>query len=375
MQYLLLDHTDTLVSISKIIGNQNIDLLLAENGLSRTPYIGRAWRDKCSIIISTSTEVSGSRKSALLNGLVGSEEIFEKACLMDEDQWKVFSATQAFTDALRIPGSIQLPFSSRIIGDSSGDITKLGNASGVSVGYSYNSSAIQPNIGTPTSASVQGQPVNSVTYRAVMETLKQSDIIDSNIFNTVNISPATKGSKTRSSSDIKVPQYAFNLPWGKIQLYSSILQETIDFPAYPEQIETARHATYTAMPDIIYQYEPWIMYQNSGPREQSLSFHLHRDLWSGNHLDGRANELIRFCESNTFPEYNGSAVNAPIVRLYIDGSLFISGVMTATNVQWTGPIGLDNWWLEFTLSLTIQEVSSRPLNIRTVRSMGLKGDW
>lgn len=357
MQFLLITKEDTMVSISRIIGQQNIDLLLAENNLIRMPKIGQQWKDKCDNLIATTPNlVDASRKAALLNTLVDSEEAFEKACLMDEDEWKVFSAFMAFTDALRIPESLELPYSYKIIG------AKLGNVVAANIGNVKARDAGQQNV----------EPVDSNTYRVVMRELQLQGTISPGVFNAVNTAPSMKVDAT-ASIEKAVPQYSYNLPWGKIQLYSTLLKEAIDFPAYPEPLSVTRTANYTAMPDIIYQYEPWIMYQSSGPREQSLQFHLHRDLWSGDHRDGQANKLIRFCEANTFPRYTGSAVLAPLVRLYVDGSLFISGVITNTSVDWDGPIGLDNWFLEFRLNLTIQEVSDVALNIDSVLKFGVKG--
>jgi len=367
MQFLTIDKKDTLVDISRIVGQNNISALLAENSLNRVPNIGQAWYDKCEeLIASTLTDVTASRKATLLNSLTSSQELFEKACLMDEDEWKVFSAFQSFTDAIRIPEATVLPYSNRIIGFTSADSYSLSNVRSTRTGSSTNRSA-------GTAVDLTLETVSPVTYKAVMNNLKEFGTIDPSVFEKVNSAPGVKLDK-QGGTEVKTSQFAFNIPWGKVQMYSSLLQEVVDFPAYPEQIETGRTANYTSMPDIIYQYEPWIVYQSSGPRQQTLSFHLHRDMWTGNHLDGNANRLIRFCESNTFPDYQGSAVLAPFIRFYIDGSLFISGVLTGTNVSWTGPLGQDNWYLEFTLTLNIQEVSETALNIKSVRNFGLKGN-
>lgn len=369
MQYLIISEQDTLLSISRIVGQQNIDLILAENGLTRTPKIGAQYYKKCrDLLAENPPEVSGARKSALLNSLTGSEEVFEKACLLDEDGWKIFSAFQSFPDALRVPESIKLPYSTRVIGDIGKDNISavIGNAKG----------GIQK-VYTATGGSLgarRDDAVSSATYKTVMKELKQSSSINPAVFNSVNTSFPVSVSRSRTStSKSRTPQYTFNLPWGKIQLYSTLLDERIDIPAYPEEVEKQRSASYTAMPDIIYQYEPWIVYQSSGPREQQLSFHLHRDMWSGNHLDGKANQLIRFCDANTFPRYSGSSVNSPTVRVYIDGEQLISGVLTQTKTRWSGPIGRDGWYLEFELLLNIQEVSTVPLNIDTVRNFKLIG--
>lgn len=367
MQFLLVNKKDTLKSISRIIGSQNIDALLAENGLQREPKIGEQWNTKCdNLLLTQPNEITAVRKSALLNALTNSQEVFEKACLLDEDEWKIFSAFQAFRDALRIPESIVLPYSSRVIGSAEGTSTAFIGIPGKGRNKAVTSTK---------TTSPESEPVSSVTYRAVMTSLKKTGAIKPDVFNKVNTAfPVTLDNpRKKKGGDFKGSQYAFPLPWGKIQIYSSLLDETRDIPAYPEQIDESRTATYTSMPDIIYQYEPWIMYENSGPKEQSLTFHLHRDMWSGNHNDGKANELIRFCEANTFAKFNGSTVQSSTVRVYINGSLFISGVMTKTDVSWRGPIGHDGWYLEFELTLTIQEVSPISLNIDSVRRLGLIG--
>lgn len=355
MQYLTIKPEDTLQTLSRIVGRQNSDLVLNENSLVRSPHIGKQYYDKCDAYLRTNPEeVSYSRKTALLNSLTDNEEVFEKACLMDEEGWKIFSAFQSFPDAIKVPESIILPYSTRVIGSNIGnDIVRIGS-----------------NI---VDSSSEG--VDPVTYNNVMEDLKQNGTINPAIFNKVNISRPVSLTSTRGNqkAEARAPQYAYTLPWGKIQLYSSLLDQAIDIPAYPEELETERSANYTSMPEIIYQYEPWVVYQSSGPREQSVEFHLHRDLWSGDHRDGKANELIRFCEANTFPRYTGSTVLSSTVKLFVAGNLFISGVLTKTRVSWSGPIGLDNWYLEFKLGLTIQEVSPTALNIDKVKRFGLIG--
>lgn len=355
MQYLLIDNNETLRTMSRSIGQTNADIVLVENSLPRTPNVGKAWANRCDKIIAEHpNNVTPSRKAALLNGLTNSVDVFEKACLMDEDEWKVFSSAQAFFDALKIPETVKLPNSTRIMGSSSSPIA---------------SNNIDNVTGIMSTADVDY--VSSTTYRSVMASLKSKGSIDPDIFESVNTMPDYVVGSARSIRASSM-QYSFNLPWGKIQMYSTLLKELIDFPAYPEEVETSRAATYVQMPSIIYQYEPWIAYQESGPRDQPLTFHLHRDMWSGNHLDGKANQLVRFCEANTFPDYSGSAVIPPYVRFYVDGTLFISGVIKNTTVNWSGPIGLDNWYLEFTLSMVIQEISETELNVHSVYAKKIK---
>lgn len=375
MQYLTLEGDETLTSLSRKLGQQNVTQILAENGLTRVPNVAEEWKKYCDQIIATDTrEISASRKIALLNGLTSSEELFEKACLMDSDEWKVFAATHAFTDALKVPEDLPLPASESISGVPSYSTANLNvnNTSTTGVIATKDDKYVTTSVGQFADLATSNlNPVSSNVYKAVMNSLQTTGEIDPAVLNTVNttLSPITVNPNNLNITSIPT---AYSLAWGKIQMYSTILKELIDFPVYPEQIETSRQANYTSMPDIIYQYEPWITFESSGPREQTLSFHMHRDMWTGDHRDGKANKLIRFCEANTFADYNGSAVITPLIRFYIDGSLFITGVLKHVDVTWTGPLGLDNWYLEFTITLTIQEISETPLNCKTVYSRQIK---
>ena len=100
---------------------------------------------------------------------------------------------------------------------------------------------------------------------------------------------------------------------------------------------------------------------------------MHRDMWSGDHRDGKCNDLIRFCQANCYPDYNGAAVNTSIVSLYVAGQCLIRGILTEVKTTWSGPIGLDGFYLAVSMSLTFTEVSDIPLNYSTVRRKGLIG--
>ena len=216
--------------------------------------------------------------------------------------------------------------------------------------------------------------VTQTIYVKSIKCLTEYGYIDPSIFNEYSTNKPVNLSQYNNTPTSKTDMYnAFNLPWGKIQLYSSLSDSLIDFPVYPEQLSDGAKANFTQMDGIIYQYEPWYTYESSGPREMSYTFHFHRDMWSGNHLDGKANELIRFCEANCYPDYNGSAVHAATVRLYINGAMHISGILTSVQTNWSGPFGQDGWYLECELVLNITEVATAPKTFQSVRQQGLIG--
>ncbi len=339
MQYLSITKNTTLVDIANAVGARNVDTVLATNGLTRSPNIGQQFAEKCSSIISTASQpVSAKRKMNLLNTLTSDGEAYEKACLMSDNEWQIFSALNTFDSALKIPETIQMPNSAYLIGS---------------------------NVN-----------VSKMIYQKTMRDLQGTGEIDPSVFS--DYSSRVHGPVTDNIGEVNTTAdvwNAFKIPWGEVQLYSSIPDETIDFPVYPEEMEYNRIASYTTMAETLYQYEPWNAYESSGPRQQTIKFSFHRDMWSGDHRDGKANELIRFCEANCYPEYDGASVNTSIVTLYIHGTAHISGIITDVTTHWTGPIGLDGWYLMCELSLTITEVAKTPLSFNTIRKMNVIGGY
>lgn len=347
MQFLKISNSSTLSELSNRVGDRNVDSILALNGLTRTPYIGSAFNNLCTAAQSeypmddtTFNQSTWQKKSTMLQTFTEDSDVFEYACTQDPNGWKVLLELGTFSDMLRIPETIELPDASDLLGN--------------------------------------GEHISKSIYQKAMSGLYGEDhTIDPAIFNTYSVMKPAKlvdlpenSYLTTGSSD---PMKWFNLPWGDITLYSSLDGTSIDFPVYPEELDDGVSATYTTMPDMIYQYEPWQVYQSSGPRSGKYTFDMHRDMWSGDHRDGKCNELIRFCEANCYPEYNGSAVNVATVTFYIKGDALITGVMTDASVNWDGPIGLDGWYLHCKLSISITEVSSQPLNYTAVKSKGLIG--
>lgn len=335
MQFLAIHENTTMADLIQAAGSRNAASLLAANGLSWTPYPGRQFFELCQKLIQQSSIVSPQKKSALLNSVAADSDIFELVALMSEDGWKLFSELGTVPGNLRVPDSITLPDSVAIIGN--------------------------------------GQHIRSTIYKKAMNQLATPpNTIDPSIFNeysTLNVN--TKEYQVQTGSND--PFMAFKIPWGHLTIYSSLAGESKDFPVYPEEFSDGVKANYSTMPDLLFQYEPWQIYNSSGPRATSLTFIMHRDMWTGDHRDGKCNELVRFCKANCYPDYNGSAVNTSIVSIYVRGHKLISGVMTEANDEWTGPIGQDGWYLQCTLKISITEVSDEPLNFNTMRNKPLIG--
>ena len=341
MQYLEMTRDMTLSDLSSIVGERNVDTVLNANSLERSVNIGEAFYSERIDKISTSDQTDNKKKMSILNQFVGDSDLYEKAALGTEQDWNALAQYNCFTDAIRIPIEVQLPPSVGI----------LGNAI----------------------------PVTDKIYDECMNVLRSNDpdqTIDPTIFAQYNASytgysDGTELGSFAASSTGELFQW-FRIPWGAVTLHSSMEpNEMIYFPVYPEEYDDGVTANYEEMNEMLYQYEPWKVYKSSGPREQSFTFKFHRDMWTGDHRDGGANDLVRACEANCYPNYEGSLVNVPIVTIYMNGTNHISGVMTSCKTHWYGPIGLDGFYLFCDLTFTIVEVAPEPLNYYAIRGKGI----
>ena len=326
--------TCTMAELTDRVGSQNVDTVLHVNGLARSPNIGKSFTLFCNEMVNNTPAVPWQRRVTMLNRFSTDSELFEIAATLDEDGWKLLDSVNTFPGYIRIPEHISLPPANDIIG---------GTASSVPI----------------------------VVYSAAVSQLETYGTVAPEVFNEYSsIRPVSISDDTYTTAD---PFEWFPIPWGEVTLYSTLADDSVDFPVYPEEISDSVKANYTTMPDILYQYEPWQIYTGSGPRSNTYTFSFHRDMWNGDHRTGGANKLIRFCQANCYPEYNGSAVNMALVTLYVGGKALITGVLTDVSTDWSGPLGHDKFYLYCKLSLTITEVSPQALNFSVVRNKPLIG--
>ncbi len=335
MQFLKIKPTTKLSDLSNRIGSRNVDAVLHANQLTRSPNLGEQFTQKCNNIISNSPEISWQRKVSVLNTMTTDSDVFETAAIMGSTGWKLLSNTGTFPNYLLIPDTIELTPAADTLGNKE---------------YVYD-----------------------LHYKRVLLALQEyPHSVDPSIFNEYSSIKASQLIDAVATESYSNSFSDFNLPWNDVVLYSSLTGDYIQFPCYPEQVSDGVTANYTEMPDLLYQYEPWKLYNNSGPRSNTYSFDIHRDMW-GDHRQGGANKLIRYCMANCYPSYTGSLVNPPTVSLYVHGNCLIHGIMEDVKVDWDGPIGQDGWYLHFKLSLTITEISQEVLNFETVKRKPLIG--
>ena len=335
MQFLTIEKDTMLQDLADRVGDRNVDAVLSTNGLQRVPNIGQMLNSMYQAAAGDSSiSVNPQKKASILNQLTTDSDIFEYVALSNESSWKVYSQYNGIPGTIRLPETVVLPDADDIMGN-------------------------EVHIGKDLYEQAMSQLLNPPHY------------IDPSIFNEYSTIGNIRTLEYRESNASVVDW--FNIPWGQITLYSSLSGESIDFPVYPDDVSDSRRATYVTMPDLLYQYEPWYLYDSSGPRTNSYLFDMHRDMWTGDHRDGNANRLIRFCQANCYPRYSGASVNTALVTLYIAGSPLITGIMEDVSVKWDGPIGLDGWYLHFQVEITITEVAQTALNYDTVRNIPLIG--
>ena len=332
MQFLMVGESLLASELSDRVGDRNVEDFLSTNNLDRDPNLGQALQDRMNYITSDPSEVPWQRKATMLNNFVDDSDIFEEAALADESTWKMLDQYGTFPNSLKVPETMTLPSSSDVLGN--------------------------------------GEPVGKSTYDATMNALATGDhTVDPAIFNKFSV---MKGVSTSGQPSQGNPfNNIFPLPWGDITVYSTLSNESVDIPAYPEELQDGVVGNYTAMPDLLYQYEPWLIYTGSGPRSLTFTFDLHRDMWSGDHADGSLNNLVRFLQASCYPRYTGSAVYSDTVYFYLKGELLIAGKMLEVAPKWDGPLLDDGFYAMCHLSFTIKEQSTRTLDYDTVRNMGI----
>lgn len=327
----------TLKQLSSYVGSDNVGQVLNVNGLKRQRNISGQVEEKYSQAVSSNELVSWKRKAEILNTLSTDSDAFEMAAVQDDNGWKYLSGNMTFPGYLSIPNTVEIVKYDGVVGN--------------------------------------GTPVSKDVYSKVIGSLERMGKLSTSLFNDFStIKPVAKYAQSSSVSGSSAALFSlFKIPWGDVTFYSSLSDSSVDIPAYPEAIKDPRQASYSSMPDTMYQYEPWYTYSSSGPRELSVSFHLHRQMWTGDERDGLANKMIKFIQASTFPRYSGSNVNTDTCTLYIKGNPYITGIVTSAEVEWMGPIGLDGFYLEFNLSVTFVEVSARALNYDVVKNLPIMG--
>ena len=152
--------------------------------------------------------------------------------------------------------------------------------------------------------------------------------------------------RLRSTPKVKVPVPPDNY------IYFHHLGKAITIPIDPDNIGDSMSASWASQTPLS-RTAPIQSYQNSGPRNVSLQFLLHRDLikqfnpdWINNKALGWQNGydvvdlLINNLEACVLPTYQetGKIVNPPIISLKIRNEIYIKGVVGSVTKGFQLPI-------------------------------------
>ena len=129
------------------------------------------------------------------------------------------------------------------------------------------------------------------------------------------------------------------------------------FPCYPESYSDTRNVSVSAQ-NILGRSEPFQIYQNSGPREVSVSFRMHREMCQTTPIE----KLIAAIQSATYPKSSGFEDTViPKVRLVIGNNCSITGIIAnSVQVEWSDTINRNRQYNIATISFSVTECTGTP---------------
>lgn len=160
---------------------------------------------------------------------------------------------------------------------------------------------------------------------------------------------------------------------------------TMYFPCFPESISDSNSANFSEL-NPIGRSEPFQIYQNSGPREVSVSFTMHKEMVHTTPIE----ILVNAIKSATYPlgrrsggsTFNTSVINGvdivPTVQLVIGNQVDITGVIKGNvSIKWYGPINKANKYNMVDIDFTVTECTGDPKTAESVAfQSGYSGeDW
>lgn len=140
------------------------------------------------------------------------------------------------------------------------------------------------------------------------------------------------------------------------------------FPCFPESVSDTSTANFSEM-NPIGRSEPFQIYQNSGPREVSVSFTMHKEMVHTTPIEA----LVNAVKATTYPlgsrnassTFNYSTANGidivPKVHLVIGRSIDITGVIKGSvGIKWYGTINKFDRYNMVDLDFTVTECTGDP---------------
>lgn len=129
------------------------------------------------------------------------------------------------------------------------------------------------------------------------------------------------------------------------------------FPCFPESYTDTRNVSVSAQ-NIMGRSEPFQIYQNSGPREVSVSFRMHREMCQTTPIE----ELVAAIQSATYPKSSGFEDTViPKVTLVIGNNCSITGIIASSvQTEWGETINRNQQYNVVTISFSVTECTGEP---------------
>lgn len=130
---------------------------------------------------------------------------------------------------------------------------------------------------------------------------------------------------------------------------------TVSFPCFPESFTDTRQSNVTSQ-NPLGRSEPFQIYQNSGPRTVSVSFRMHREMYS---YYEQVSDIVKAVQSATYPI--GWERTIPKVRLVLGNSCSIIGIIAGTvTSNWSETINKNFQYNVVTLDFSVTECEGTP---------------
>ncbi len=162
-------------------------------------------------------------------------------------------------------------------------------------------------------------------------------------------------------------------------IYFYHLDKVCILPLYPESVSESISANFNTT-SILGRSAPLFTYANSGPRTQTISIDLHREMLYGVNItnstfienintDTVIEELIKTMQAAVLPKYTNitKTINPPIVAMRLGDELFIKGIIRNVSTTFRKPI-VNNKYQLCTISFTIEEFE--PYDAEAVKTIG-----
>lgn len=197
--------------------------------------------------------------------------------------------------------------------------------------------------------------------------------------NTSSIDQYYDITQSSTSDSLYSGSYDYN-PTGNFSSYFRLLHFSKDnneignvkfwIPCTPDDVEERIDAQYSDI-SFIGRSSPYVVYNNTGARNVSFSFYMHRDMVPNepDYVDVVLNALT----SALYPIYKLSSGNIipPSINFVMGDTVSLTGVLTSVNKTWGWPV-INNRHMSCTVSVQMMAVHESLISAKSVYHSGSK---